>query len=163
MLVNMMTEEVQVWDTKQALVGVDDNPMRGESRKYRSQVIKVLFWGGTCNEDIVDVGVGSRDSMEDLVHETLQHLDDLRTVFSRLASHGIVINPNKCLFGVPHLDWNVGHVSGSMTMVIVMLLLLLEGVIGFPKISKVGPLGCKALCRLGKSRADVPTHQEFSW
>ena len=37
-----------------------------------------------------------------------QHLDDLRTVFARLASHGIVINPNKCLFGVPHLDF-LGH------------------------------------------------------
>ena len=87
MLVNMVTEEVQVWDTKQALGGVDDNPMRGESSEYRSQVIKVLFWGGTCNEDIVDVGVGSRDSTEDLVHETLKclcgvakserHLDEL--------------------------------------------------------------------------------------
>ena len=29
-----------------------------------------------------------------------QHLDDLRNVFARLASHGIVIKPNKCLFGV---------------------------------------------------------------
>ena len=37
-----------------------------------------------------------------------QHLDDLRTVFSRLASHGIVVNPNKCLFGVPSLDF-LGH------------------------------------------------------
>ncbi len=37
-----------------------------------------------------------------------QHLDDLRTVFARLASHGIVINPNKCLFGVPELDF-LGH------------------------------------------------------
>ena len=37
-----------------------------------------------------------------------QHLDDLRTVFTRLASHGIVINPNKCLFGVPELDF-LGH------------------------------------------------------
>jgi hypothetical protein len=37
-----------------------------------------------------------------------QHLDDLRTVFTRLVSHGIVINPNKCLFGVPELDF-LGH------------------------------------------------------
>ena len=37
-----------------------------------------------------------------------QHLDDLRTVFTRLTSHGFVINPNKCLFGVPSLDF-LGH------------------------------------------------------
>ena len=37
-----------------------------------------------------------------------QHLQDLRIVFDRLSSHGIVINPNKCLFGVPTLDF-LGH------------------------------------------------------
>ena len=37
-----------------------------------------------------------------------QHLQDLRTVFERLAAHGIVINPNKCLFGVTELDF-LGH------------------------------------------------------
>ena len=37
-----------------------------------------------------------------------QHLEDLRTVFERLSTHGIVINPNKCTFGVPELDF-LGH------------------------------------------------------
>ncbi len=37
-----------------------------------------------------------------------QHLADLKTVFDRLASHGIIINPIKCLFGVPELDF-LGH------------------------------------------------------
>ena len=37
-----------------------------------------------------------------------QHLQDLRSVFERLATHGIVINPNKCLFGVNELDF-LGH------------------------------------------------------
>ena len=37
-----------------------------------------------------------------------QHLKDLRTVFERLSAHGIVINPNKCVFGVPQLDF-LGH------------------------------------------------------
>ena len=37
-----------------------------------------------------------------------QHLEDLRTVFERLSTHGIVINPNKCIFGVPELDF-LGH------------------------------------------------------
>ena len=37
-----------------------------------------------------------------------QHLEDLRTVFQRLTVNGIVINPNKCLFGVHALDF-LGH------------------------------------------------------
>ena len=37
-----------------------------------------------------------------------QHLSDLRTVFERLAAHGIIINPNKCVFGVSALDF-LGH------------------------------------------------------
>ena len=37
-----------------------------------------------------------------------QHLQDLHSVFERLSSHGIVINPNKCLFGVHELDF-LGH------------------------------------------------------
>ena len=40
-----------------------------------------------------------------------QHLADLRTVFNRLAKHGIVINPNKCLFGVPEMDFLGHHIS----------------------------------------------------
>ena len=36
------------------------------------------------------------------------HLQHLRLVFSRLEEHGIVINPNKCLFGVKELDF-LGH------------------------------------------------------
>lgn len=37
-----------------------------------------------------------------------QHLHDLRSVFQRLTARGIVINPNKCLFGVPSLEF-LGH------------------------------------------------------
>ena len=37
-----------------------------------------------------------------------QHVNDLRTVFERLSAHGIIINPNKCVFGVPELDF-LGH------------------------------------------------------
>ena len=40
-----------------------------------------------------------------------QHLDDVRAVFDHLAiaSHGIVINPNKCLFGVKYLGHHIDH------------------------------------------------------
>ena len=37
-----------------------------------------------------------------------EHLQHLRIVFERLQAHGIVVNPNKCLFGVPELDF-LGH------------------------------------------------------
>ena len=34
-----------------------------------------------------------------------EHLQHLQTVFERLTAHGIVVNPNKCLFDVPELDF----------------------------------------------------------
>ena len=34
-----------------------------------------------------------------------QHLADLRIVFERLTTHSIVVNPNKCLFSAPELDF----------------------------------------------------------
>ena len=37
-----------------------------------------------------------------------EHLKHLRIVFERLAAHGILINPNKCLFGVNALEF-LGH------------------------------------------------------
>ena len=39
---------------------------------------------------------------------TKQHLTDLHTVFKRLPAHG---NPNKCVFGVPELDFLGHHIS----------------------------------------------------
>ena len=40
-----------------------------------------------------------------------EHLRHLRIVFGRLATHGIIINPNKCLFGVPELDFLRHHID----------------------------------------------------
>ena len=37
-----------------------------------------------------------------------EHLQDLKSVFERVASRGIVINPSKCIFGVDQLDF-LGH------------------------------------------------------
>ena len=37
-----------------------------------------------------------------------QHLQDLKAVFTRLSAHGILINPNKCLFAAPSLTF-LGH------------------------------------------------------
>ena len=41
-----------------------------------------------------------------------EHLRDLKSVFKYLASHGIVINPSKCIFGVDQLDF-LGHLVTS--------------------------------------------------
>ena len=40
-----------------------------------------------------------------------QHLTDLRAVFTRLPAHGIVINPNKCQFGAPSLNFLGHHIN----------------------------------------------------
>ena len=37
-----------------------------------------------------------------------EHLEHLHTVFERLTANGIVVNPNKCVFGVEELDF-LGH------------------------------------------------------
>ena len=44
--INVVAEKIQVCDAKQALVGVDDDSMRGECSEYGSQVLEVLFWLG---------------------------------------------------------------------------------------------------------------------
>ena len=43
---------------------------------------------------------------------TADHVLHLRTVFERLASHGLVINVNKCQFGTPTIDY-LGHQARS--------------------------------------------------
>ena len=73
----MVAKKIQVCDADQALVGVDDNSVRGESSKYSSQVFEVLFWGRTCNENIVNVGICSGDTTEDLIHEMLECLSSI--------------------------------------------------------------------------------------
>ena len=48
--------------------------------------------------------------IDDLVASTTpeEHLRHLRTVFECLTKYRIVINPNKCFFGVSELDF-LGH------------------------------------------------------
>ena len=42
-----------------------------------------------------------------------EHLRHLRSVLERLAEHGIIINVNKSLFGVPELDFLGHHVNAT--------------------------------------------------
>ena len=39
------------------------------------------------------------------------HVSHLRTVFERLASHGLVINLSKCQFGTPTIDYLGHHIT----------------------------------------------------
>ena len=39
------------------------------------------------------------------------HVSHLRTVFERLASHGLVINESKCQFGTPTIDYLGHHIT----------------------------------------------------
>ncbi len=50
---------------------------------------------------IDDVLIASADESE--------HLGHLETVFQRLADNGLVVNPGKCHFGQPSLEY-LGHV-----------------------------------------------------
>ena len=49
MSVNVMSEKIQVADTEETFVGVDDNSVGGEAFENRSQVLEVLFGCGTCD------------------------------------------------------------------------------------------------------------------
>ncbi len=45
-----------------------------------------------------------------------EHLNNLRTLFDRLSKHGLVLNPDKCKFGLPSIDF-LGHKVNSKGIV----------------------------------------------
>jgi len=57
-VVDVMTEEVQLLHTEDALVGVDHNPMMREALEYRAYILEVLFQSSTGNQNVIDVCVG---------------------------------------------------------------------------------------------------------
>ena len=42
-----------------------------------------------------------------------QHLEHLRLLFDRLEENGLVVKAEKCLFGVPEIDFQGHRVSGD--------------------------------------------------
>ncbi|KAJ8415097.1 hypothetical protein AAFF_G00007950 [Aldrovandia affinis] len=40
------------------------------------------------------------------------HLSHLRTLFERLSQHGLIVNPAKCQFGLPSIDFLGHHIKG---------------------------------------------------
>ena len=66
-------------------------------QRFMDQVLRGLSFAYTYVDDVL---VASTTADE--------HLHHLRIVFERLATHGIVINPSKCLFGVSEFTF-LGH------------------------------------------------------
>ena len=42
-----------------------------------------------------------------------QHLQHLQTLFDRLEEHGLVVNPDKCVLGVPELEFLGHHINAT--------------------------------------------------
>ncbi len=74
--------------------------LRNVAQTFQRFMDQVLRGVPVVYSYIVDILIASRNPE--------QHLQDLRTVFERLSSYGVVVNPNRCLFGVAELDF-LGH------------------------------------------------------
>ena len=57
MMINVMSEKVQVTDSEKALVGIDDDAVGGEPFENSSQVLEVLLRCGAGNEDVINVDI----------------------------------------------------------------------------------------------------------
>ena len=66
-------------------------------QRFMDQVLRGLLFAYAYIDDVL---IASATPEE--------HLRHLRIVFDRFATHGVIINPNKCLFGVVKLDF-LGH------------------------------------------------------
>ena len=73
-------------------------------QRFMDEVFRGLSFTFTYIDDVL-IATCSSSPEEHLLH--------LQTVFNRLAKYGIVINPNKCLFGVTELDFLGHHVSSQ--------------------------------------------------
>ena len=71
-------------------------------QRFMDQVLRGLDF---CFGYIDDLLVASTSPEE--------HVQHLRLVLERLATHGLSINPTKCIFGVPSLDFLGHHVSSD--------------------------------------------------
>ncbi len=66
-----------------------------------------------------------------------QHMKDLEQLFTLLSAHGLIINPDKCQFGVDSIDF-LGHRISSEGSV--PLPSKVQAIVGFPKPSTVKKL-----------------------
>ena len=59
-----------------------------------------------------------------------EHTEHLRAVFERLFTNGIVVNPNKCVFGVKELDFLGHHIDHNG---IIPLQSKVQAILDFPQ------------------------------
>ena len=69
-----MTEKVQFVHTQETLVRIDNYAMAGKALESCPQVVEVLLWNSTGDENVIDVSIGRWDTTEDLVHKSLERL-----------------------------------------------------------------------------------------
>ena len=70
-------------------------------QRFMDQVLRDLDFAYAYIEDVL-IASSSRD----------EHMTHLHMVLRRFSEHGIVINPNKCEFGVPEITF-LGHLVNS--------------------------------------------------
>ena len=66
-------------------------------QRFMDQVLRGLPFAYVCIDDVLTASA-----------TPVEHLKHLQTVFKRLTANGIVVNPNKFVFGVEELDF-LGH------------------------------------------------------
>ena len=71
-------------------------------QRFIDQVTRGLEF---CFVYLDDILIASRDEVE--------HIRHLRILFTRLAEYGIIVHPNKCVFGLPELNFLGHHVSAA--------------------------------------------------
>ena len=71
-------------------------------QRFMDQVLRGLSFAYAYIDDVL-IASNSKE----------EHLEHLRLVFERLTTYGVVINPNKCLFGAPELDFLGHHISNK--------------------------------------------------
>lgn len=69
-----MAEKRQLAHTELALRRVHYNPMLRQALENGPQVLLVLLWRATCDEQVVEVGVAELEAVEDAVDEALERL-----------------------------------------------------------------------------------------
>ncbi len=84
--INVVTQKVQFTDAKLNLGNIDHDSMLIQSLKNRAKMFQMLFRRGTCDEEVVDISLGKIQTLQNLVHETLERLRSI------LQSTGILRN-----------------------------------------------------------------------
>ena len=74
----LVPQEVQRPLSKHALVDVDDEAVVCQELEHLPQVLLVLLFRPAGHQDVVQVNVGVGESLENVVHEPLEHLAGVR-------------------------------------------------------------------------------------